>query len=201
MKKYKNIIDGVRRYEEKNHIYYAMTNGSLYGGLRMLKTVATLFAVGINILLILSFIMKNETLGKYNITTASFVALIVTTVVVVIGAVLVFTKCKIIGSVVELLPLPFMFYTLITEYQGEIFDNVFLWRHLIPIGLIFLLTVSMLFVAVREYIIFTKNYNVFVAKLYDRYFKECSKDGENVSDEKWHEYLNNYNVADESKNR
>ena len=199
MKKYDNLIAGTRRYEEKNHIHYMMTNGSMYSALQLMQTVALIFTVGVNILLIWSFLMKSDTLGKYNIADTSFYILTATTIVAIIGGILIFTKYKISASIVLMIPLPLMLYFLIIEYQGDMFSAEFLWRHIIPTSVAFLSALSMLFIAVREEIIFTKNYNSFVSKLYYEFLKNKTDEDSSVNDEEWNKYLQEYSCAKERK--
>ncbi|MCQ2478974.1 MAG: hypothetical protein MJ091_07235, partial [Clostridia bacterium] len=110
--------------------------------------------------------------------------------VFIAGYVLLCTKLKITGGIVSIVSLPYMLWCFAKSMEDVLglwgYKPSFYWRHLIPLALLFLFALIMTVIAVRQRVIFNREYNRITENLYEIYRTSGEFEGEDlaVSDEK-----------------
>lgn len=207
MKKYDSILKRVEAYEKKCEIVYAKTDGKLFKGLRALLTLSVIYMFCINMLTCLSLFAKATALGKYNVMDKS--SLIVMTVVIVLSLslmILTYLKNDWIKLVASLCLFAANIYLIIPLYSisndGLGFfrlSPVFYWGHLIPFVFIFIFTLWMAVIILRQKYMVNIRYNIIINNLYQAYKNDNSSQFATVSEEEWNDFIENYDPTNMRK--
>ncbi len=194
MKKYNAVFDRVNFIESKYGIKYAKTEGRLFKAIKVLFILSFAYYMITNLLVILGI---SITYSDHNFSSEGkqfFWTVLICSAVSVIGLVFVCCKLNISGSIISVLPLPFIIFSYanqMKEISGVFGLKLsFYLRHAAPIVLIAVFAFIMLIIAVREKIKYDKLYKKVLNSIYTQY---NSKDGASLSDEEWDEIINNYN--------
>ncbi len=199
MKFQDNVLKRVRQIEEKKGIRYAKTDGVLYKTLKVLYTLMFAYTLVMNLLFVLSnFIVYY---GNENFASAKVPLVTVATATVLLIAAFVIMRFKNrlwanyasgITSILTAVVLVLTFANLMEDGLGLFgYAFSFYWRHSIPLVLIMLLAVWLTVIAVRANIKTDKQYKKVVENIYAQY--NLLAESEQVSEEQWEEFLQNYN--------
>lgn len=193
MKKNTNILEYVEKYKYKYGISYAKDGGKLVNTLSVISYIVWIYAFFMTALFIISTVLKLKYgMADFNYIANAFVTICVGTLAMVIAAVLYLCKKKIIGCALTSFAQPFVVlaYFHITRNSAGVLNTSFYWRHAVPAAVLFTLALCIMIVLIRADVKTTKLYNMLLDGLYKQYGK---KDGEKLSEEEWHEFLNEYN--------
>lgn len=200
MKKYDSILKRVEAYEKKCEINYAKINGKLFAYLRVLLTLSVVYMFIINMLTCLALFAKASALGKYNVMNKS--TLITMTVIVVLSFLfMIFTYHK--NDLVKLVAclslfgcntyLIFPLYAISNDGLGFFrLASVFYWRHLLPFVLIFIFTIWLIFIILRQKYMINFRYNTIINNLYQAYKNDPTTNYLTLSEEEWNAFIENY---------
>lgn len=194
MKKYNAVFDRVNFIESKYGIKYAKTEGRLFKAIKVLFILSFAYYMITNLLVILGISITYSDPNFSSEGKQFFWTVLICSAVSVIGLVFVCCKLNISGSIISVLPLPFIIFSYanqMKEISGLFGLKLsFYLRHAAPIVLIAVFAFIMLIIAVREKIKYDKLYKKVLNSIYTQY---NSKDGASLSDEEWDEIINNYN--------
>lgn len=188
MKMNETILAQVKRSEEKYNIRYAKKDGSLYGGFRTAYLVSYIFAAVFAAFVILGIWFNDEISANLNTvyTIGAFLVL------GFFGA--VFGGFKIsLGTAICAIPVSvwavICFGKLLIDPAGLLgLNGKFYWAHLLPILVMVVSAAVMLIIDLRARYILKKGYE----KITERLYAEYSTHAENLSEEEWEQFLNNY---------
>lgn len=200
MKKQANILEYVEKYKYKYGISYADENSSLVKKLSVVTSLVWIYSIAIFTLTVLSFSL-NFYGGSMNYSEFSgvYITTIVGLVGLIVAAILYRHKQKIIGLVIATISQLAVLYAheAISMYGINYFTG-FYWKYLIPAIIFSCLAVVIIFVLVRAIIKTNRIYNMLVYALYKKY---GSENGEKISEEKWQEFLKEYNPKIENEEK
>ncbi len=197
MKKYSGILERVRQIEYKYGISYAKPDGSLYKTLKVLYLLIGIYTLFINAVFMLSCYINMQ---KENMNVKSirgiFITVLVLTVLLILGYVLNHFKQYLLGAIASIASI----VSCAVVFGKELFDstgflgmnNIYYWRHFIPLFLMFVFMICLTVIALRAQIKTNTLYKKVVANLYASYSIENGSENE-ISEEVWEEFLKNYN--------
>lgn len=198
-----NVLKRVRQLEEKKGIKYAKTDGRLYVTLKFLYTIIFAYTLIINFLaaagpavrLLVNQYTKNNVDNVRNL----IVTIIVASVFLIVGRFIIRFREQIWANItfmaVNLLSCVFLLFTFAKELKDGIgflgYNFSFYWRHAVPLLLLAVLAVWLTVIAVRANIKTDKQYKKVIENIYAQY--TLLAENEKLSEEKWEEFLENYN--------
>ena len=188
MRKYQAIIDRVEQYEQKRGIAYLKSNGKFFNFIKSCFIIVFAYSSIINLLAVLSWALRinNDTFGAI---ANAFYTTLVCLIINVAGFVLVFTKVKLYGIIIQILPTVFSLITyaplLEDATQKFGYKLIFFTRHLIPSVIIIILLLIMFFVIIFEKVKYLKSYRKVETIVYAEY-EEYRKNNDDIS---WEDYL------------
>lgn len=195
MKRQANILDYVEKYKYKYGISYATKDGKLVKSLTVLSSIVWVYSIFWTALFILSVALNiSNGLVEYSYIAKDFITICSGAVIMVVAAVLLCFKQKFFASIAAFLPQLFMIFSFarFCEDIDGLFGYIakFYWCHLIPSVLLMLFTALIAVILIRAKIKTDKLYDILLDGLYKQYGK---KDGENLTEEQWNEFLSKYN--------
>ncbi len=196
MKKYAGILQRVSRLEEKYGIHYAKPEGMLCKYLTFISGAAWIYILFMNLVYILGVCLNLKMgLADFSYIANSFITICICTGGMIVGAALFLCKQKIIGSAVTIVSLPMMIISyshLMVDIDGLWgYNYSFYWRHAAPAAILAVILIWLLVVLIRAKIKTDKLYNKVVNDLYAQY---RTKDGAQLDDAQWEEFLKNFNI-------
>ncbi len=193
MKKYESVLKRVDFIENKFGIYYAKTDGLLYKSLKFIFSLAFIYSLAINVISIAgTALLISE--GDYVAATQNFlIAVSISAVISLIGAILVWCNVNILGTAVSFISTPFLLFT----FGKELIDTVgigpfkasFYWRHAAPLGILTVISLWMFIIALRAYIKRNKRYKQILKNIYEIFKLE---NPDNLSHDDWEEFVEKY---------
>ena len=193
MKKYESVLKRVDFIENKFGIYYAKTDGLLYKSLKFIFSLAFIYTLAINLIIISSQALSISE-GDYTAKSQNLlIAVSIFTAVSLVGAILVWCKVNITGTAVSFFSAPFLLFIFGKELVDSVgigpFKASFYWRHAIPLGIIIIFSFWMLIIAVRSNIKRNKRYKQILQNIYEEYKNE---NPDNLSHDEWEEFVEKY---------
>ena len=201
MKKYESIVKRVQIYEDKCCAEYQKSNGPLFKFLRKAYVLISVYAVCINLLFITvtKWNMSNwrEDNTDIYVEEYQYVLLGICTFVLIVSAVLIFTRLKAIGCITGIISLPFMLHVFVAPCTDKLegflgYKAHFYYENLIPDVVLMILLIWMLVLVLRERILTNYRYRKIEENIYQNYREQFNKDEFVVTDEMWEEYIKNY---------
>ena len=129
----------------------------------------------------------------------SIVTVSICTALIAVGFVLSFFRFKLAAGIISIVPEIFLipvFGIALSDSLGFLgFKASFYWRHFAPLALLVILMIFTTVIAVRARIKTEKQYK----KVTDNLYKLYRQNGNDISDEQWEQFLNNYNPTDYKK--
>lgn len=199
MKMQESVLRRVRMVEEKHGITYAKTDGRLYKALRVSYTLLFIYTMGINLLFICGMLVTKLGTDNFKGILNSLITVIVCTVLIIAGFCLSFTRFKLVAGLLSALPeimLIVVFGALMKDSLGVMgFKVSYFWRHFAPLLILVILMAVTTVIAVRARIKTEKQYKKVLDNLYALY----SLNSDDISDEQWEAFLEEYDPTDYKK--
>ena len=199
MKMQESILRRVRAVEEKNVIKYAKTHGRLYKTLRVFYIILFAYTTAVNLLYIAGMTYVYLGTDNFKNVVNSIVTVSICTALIAVGFVLSFFRFKLAAGIISIVPEIFLipvFGIALSDSLGFLgFKASFYWRHFAPLALLVILMIFTTVIAVRARIKTEKQYK----KVTDNLYKLYRQNGNDISDEQWEQFLNNYNPTDYKK--
>ncbi len=199
MKMQESVLRRVRMVEEKHGITYAKTDGRLYKALRVSYTLLFIYTMGINLLFICGMLLTRLGTDNFKGILNSLITVIVCTVLIIAGYVLSFTRFKLVSGILSVLPeimLVVVFGSIMKDSLGVMgFKVSYFWRHFAPLLILVILMAVTTVIAVRARIKTEKQYKKVLDNLYALY----SLNSDDISDEQWEAFLEEYDPTDYKK--
>ena len=202
MKKYDGVLQKVRLVEQKNGIKYAKPFGALYKGLKIGYTVAGVWAVFMNLMYILGFLLVYMGTENFSGVLNSVITVGVCTALIILGYVLNCCKLYLAGGIISVVPTVFLiplFALSLADGLGFLgYKLSFYWRHFIPLVLMIVLMVWLTVLAVRARVKTERQYKRVTENLFNMY-NVSDGDTSAMTAEQWDEFLKNYDPSDYKK--
>ena len=199
MKMQESILRRVRAVEEKNGIKYAKTDGRLYKTLRVFYIILFAYTTAVNLLYIVGMTYVYLGTDNFKNVVNSIVTVSICTALIAVGFVLSFFRFKLAAGIISIVPEIFLipvFGIALSDSLGFLgFKASFYWRHFAPLALLVILMIFTTVIAVRARIKTEKQYK----KVTDNLYKLYRQNGNDISDEQWEQFLNNYDPTDYKK--
>ena len=199
MKMQESVLRRVRMVEEKHGITYAKTDGRLYKALRVSYTLLFIYTMGINLLFIFGMLLTRLGTDNFKSILNSLITVIVCTVLIIAGYVLSFTRFKLVSGILSVLPeimLVVVFGAIMKDSLGVMgFKVSYFWRHFAPLLILVILMAVTTVIAVRARFKTEKQYKKVLDNLYELY----SLNSDDISDEQWEAFLEEYDPTDYKK--
>ncbi len=199
MKMQESVLRRVRMVEEKHGITYAKTDGRLYKALRVSYTLLFIYTMGINLLFICGMLVTKLGTDNFKGILNSLITVIVCTVLIIAGFCLSFTRFKLAAGLLSALPeimLIVVFGALMKDSLGVMgFKVSYFWRHFAPLLILVILMAVTTVIAVRARIKTEKQYKKVLDNLYALY----SLNSDDISNEQWEAFLEEYDPTDYKK--
>lgn len=199
MKMQESVLRRVRAVEEKNGIKYAKTDGRLYKTLRVFYIILFAYTTAVNLLYIAGMTYVYLGTDNFKNVVNSIVTVSICTALIAVGFVLSFFRFKLAAGIISIVPEIFLipvFGIALSDSLGFLgFKASFYWRHFAPLALLVILMIFTTVVAVRARIKTEKQYK----KVTDNLYKLYRQNGNDISDEQWEQFLNNYDPTDYKK--
>ena len=199
MKMQESILRRVRAVEEKNGIKYAETDGRLYKTLRVFYIILFAYTTAVNLLYIVGMTYVYLGTDNFKNVVNSIVTVSICTALIAVGFVLSFFRFKLAAGIISIVPEIFLipvFGIALSDSLGFLgFKASFYWRHFAPLALLVILMIFTTVIAVRARIKTEKQYK----KVTDNLYKLYRQNGNDISDEQWEQFLNNYDPTDYKK--
>lgn len=199
MKMQESILRRVRAVEEKNGIKYAKTDGRLYKTLRVFYIILFAYTTAVNLLYIAGMTYVYLGTDNFKNVVNSIVTVSICTALIAVGFVLSFFRFKLAAGLISIVPEIFLipvFGIALSDSLGFLgFKASFYWRHFAPLALLVILMIFTTVIAVRARIKTEKQYK----KVTDNLYKLYRQNGNDISDEQWEQFLNNYDPTDYKK--
>lgn len=199
MKMQENLLKRVRMIEEKHGIIYAKKDGKLYNALNVLYILTFIYTMAVNFIYIMGLVMRlwvSEDI-KYSDYSNIFITVCGCTILLIVG--LIIKKFIIASSALTLPSALFLMLTFsnISKDGTGIFGlaNYYYFRHFIPLVLMIIFVVWMLIIALRADFKTKKQYK----KVLDGLYTIFNNSGNELTDEQWQEFLNNYDPSNYKK--
>lgn len=206
MKMYEGVLRRARTLEEKKGIRYTKVDEGMYNCFKLLLTLASIWGLFMNGLFVLARHVNYsgtaiiEDISAQNLTVLIFSAIIIACLVLLRLKFLrkwkIFNEVSvhiISASLISLssVCLLFMFADLSRDELGFLgVKTFFYFRHLAPLALMSFFVICMAIIAIHASYKTNKMYNKVLGDLYENFKKENEEDS--VTDEKWEEFLKNY---------
>ena len=185
--------------EEKHGITYAKTDGRLYKALRVSYTLLFIYTMGINLLFICGMLLTRLGTDNFKGILNSLITVIACTVLIIAGFCLSFTRFKLAAGLLSVLPeimLIVVFGAIMKDSLGVMgFKVSYFWRHFAPLLILVILMAVTTVIAVRARIKTEKQYKKVLDNLYELY----SLNSDDISDEQWEAFLEEYDPTDYKK--
>ena len=196
MKKYEGVLKRVRQIEAKKGRDYVSTDSKLYKGLKIFYFLAFIYTMAINALFIMGMVimLDSDTTKNSNAVNGMIIVSIATALIIATLVLLKYKKHLISGIMgfVSEVSLIFIFASMMEDINGLWnLKYSFYYRHGIPLLIMALLIAVMTVISVIENRKINKAYKKVMEDLYSKFIAE-EGDGETVSEEKWTEFLKNY---------
>lgn len=199
MKMQESVLRRVRAVEEKNGIKYAKTDGRLYKTLRVFYIILFAYTTAVNLLYIAGMTYVYLGTDNFKNVVNSIVTVSICTALIAVGFVLSFFRFKLAAGIISIVPEIFLipvFGIALSDSLGFLgFKASFYWRHFAPLALLVILMIFTTVIAVRAGIKTEKQYK----KVTDNLYKLYRQNGNDISDEQWEQFLNNYDPTDYKK--
>lgn len=200
MKMQEGVLTRVRILEAKHGIKYAKTDGALYRTLRVAYTVIFAYTLAINLLFILGMLLTHSDGNSLNATLKnSLITVAVSSFLIIGGYCLSFSRFKLVSGIISVIPealLIAVFGVLMRDSLGFLgFAPSFYWRHAVPLALLAVLISATTAIAVRARLKTEKQYKKVMDNLYSVY----SVGTNDITDEQWNAFLNDYDPTDYKK--
>ena len=199
MKMQESILRRVRAVEEKNGIKYAKTDGRLYKTLRVFYIILFAYTTAVNLLYIAGMTYVYLGTDNFKNVVNSIVTVSICTALIAVGFVISFFRFKLAAGIISIVPEIFLipvFGIALSDSLGFLgFKASFYWRHFAPLALLVILMIFTTVIAVRARIKTEKQYK----KVTDNLYKLYRQNGNDISDEQWEQFLNNYDPTDYKK--
>ena len=199
MKMQESVLRRVRAVEEKNGIKYAKTDGRLYKTLRVFYIILFAYTTAVNLLYIAGMTYVYLGTDNFKNVVNSIVTVSICTALIAVGFVLSFFRFKLAAGIISIVPEIFLipvFGIALSDSLGFLgFKASFYWRHFAPLALLVILMIFTTVIAVRARIKTEKQYK----KVTDNLYKLYRQNGNDISDEQWEQFLNNYDPTDYKK--
>ena len=199
MKMQESILRRVRAVEEKNGNKYAKTDGRLYKTLRVFYIILFAYTTAVNLLYIAGMTFVYLGTDNFKNVVNSIVTVSICTALIAVGFVLSFFRFKLAAGIISIVPEIFLipvFGIALSDSLGFLgFKASFYWRHFAPLALLVILMIFTTVIAVRARIKTEKQYK----KVTDNLYKLYRQNGNDISDEQWEQFLNNYDPTDYKK--
>lgn len=199
MKMQESVLRRVRMVEEKHGITYAKTDGRLYKALRVSYTLLFIYTMGINLLFICGMLLTRLGTDNFKGILNSLITVIVCTVFIITGFCLSFTRFKLAAGLLSVLPeimLIVVFGAIMKDSLGVMgFKVSYFWRHFAPLLILVILMAVTTVIAVRARFKTEKQYKKVLDNLYELY----SLNSDDISDEQWEAFLEEYDPTDYKK--
>ena len=199
MKMQESILRRVRALEEKNGNKYAKTDGRLYKTLRVFYIILFAYTTAVNLLYIVGMTFVYLGTDNFKNVVNSIVTVSICTALIAVGFVLSFFRFKLAAGIISIVPEIFLipvFGIALSDSLGFLgFKASFYWRHFAPLALLVILMIFTTVIAVRARIKTEKQYK----KVTDNLYKLYRQNGNDISDEQWEHFLNNYDPTDYKK--
>ena len=197
MKMQESVLRRVRMVEEKHGITYAKTDGRLYKALRVSYTLLFIYTMGINLLFICGMLLTRLGTDNFKGILNSLITVIVCTVLIIAGYVLSFTRFKLVSGILSVLPeIMVVFGAIMKDSLGVMgFKVSYFWRHFAPLLILVILMAVTTVIAVRARFKTEKQYKKVLDNLYALY----SLNSDDISDEQWEAFLEEYDPTDYKK--
>ena len=199
MKMQESVLKRVRMIEEKHGITYAKTDGKLYKALRVSYTLLFIYTMGINLLFICGMLLTRLGTDNFKGILNSLITVIVCTVFIIAGFCLSFTRFKLAAGLLSVLPeimLIVVFGAIMKDSLGVMgFKVSYFWRHFAPLLILVILMAVTTVIAVRARFKTEKQYKKVLDNLYELY----SLNSDDISDEQWEAFLEEYDPTDYKK--
>ena len=199
MKMQESVLRRVRMVEEKHGITYAKTDGRLYKALRVSYTLLFIYTMGIHLLFICGMLLTRLGTDNFKGILNSLITVIVCTVLIIAGYVLSFTRFKLVSGILSVLPeimLVVVFGAIMKDSLGVMgFKVSYFWRHFAPLLILVILMAVTTVIAVRARFKTEKQYKKVLDNLYALY----SLNSDDISDEQWEAFLEEYDPTDYKK--
>ena len=199
MKMQESVLRLVRMVEEKHGITYAKTDGRLYKALRVSYTLLFIYTMGINLLFICGMLLTRLGTDNFKGILNSLITVIACTVLIIAGFCLSFTRFKLAAGLLSVLPeimLIVVFGAIMKDSLGVMgFKVSYFWRHFAPLLILVILMAVTTVIAVRARIKTEKQYKKVLDNLYELY----SLNSDDISDEQWEAFLEEYDPTDYKK--
>lgn len=199
MKMQESVLRRVRMVEEKHGITYAKTDGRLYKALRVSYTLLFIYTMGINLLFICGMLITRFGTDNFKGILNSLITVIVCTVLIIAGFCLSFTRFKLAAGLLSVLPeimLIVVFGAIMKDSLGVMgFKVSYFWRHFAPLLILVILMAVTTVIAVRARFKTEKQYKKVLDNLYALY----SLNSDDISDEQWEAFLEEYDPTDYKK--
>ena len=198
MKKFDGVLKRVRMLEEKNGIKYADTEGKLYKTLKFFYILAFAYTIAINLLFVLAMIIKVDAgLAEKSDVFNYILSVSVCSLLIIAGLILRKCKLNLSAGIISVLPeiflIPVYAIPLRADFEGFLgLKYSFYWKHGVPLFLMIILMSWMTVIAVRANIKTDRMYKKVTENLFNMY-TVAEGDAENLSEEQWSEFLENYN--------
>lgn len=198
MKMQESILNRVYKMEEKYNIHYAKKDGKAYSYSRVLYFLFGAWAVFFALLVAVGFLMNRTFLQPGDVAYGQYTKWIVACFCIsaLLIAGIVFNALKM--QVFTFVPTVFsgvygivFFAKVINPDPDGILGLPFkyYWAHFVPFLALVICSLVMFVIGVRQWAILRKEYKSVSARLYE----EFTVNAEDISDEQWQEFLNNYN--------
>ncbi len=199
MKMQESVLRRVRMVEEKHGITYAKTDGRLYKALRVSYTLLFIYTMGINLLFICGMLLTRLGTDNFKGILNSLITVIACTVLIIAGFCLSFTRFKLAAGLLSVLPeimLIVVFGAIMKDSLGVMgFKVSYFWRHFAPLLILVILMAVTTVIAVRARFKTEKQYKKVLDNLYELY----SLNSDDISDEQWEAFLEEYDPTDYKK--
>ncbi len=199
MKMQESVLRRVRMVEEKHGITYAKTDGRLYKALKVSYTLLFIYTMGINLLFICGMLLTRLGTDNFKGILNSLITVIVCTVFIIAGFCLSFTRFKLAAGLLSVLPeimLIVVFGAIMKDSLGVMgFKVSYFWRHFAPLLILVILMAVTTVIAVRARFKTEKQYKKVLDNLYELY----SLNSDDISDEQWEAFLEEYDPTDYKK--
>ena len=207
MKMYENVLRRARALEEKKGIRYTKVDEGMYNTFKLLLTLASIWSLFMNGLFVLARHVNYsgtaiiDSINSQNLTVSVFSVIIIACLVMLRLKFL--RKWKFFNEVsvhiisailitISSVCLLFLFADLSRDELGFLgVKTFFYFRHLAPLALMSFFVICMAIIAIHASYKTNKMYNKVLADLYESFKKE--NDENSITDEKWEEFLKNYN--------
>ncbi len=197
MKKYDGILKRVRELEQKRGIVYARTDGKLCIALKIIYLLIMIFAALMNIFYILGMLLINSQNMKS--VSNSIITVGICTLALIAAIILNRLKLYSASAALTVIPSAFLiplFAGLMENAAGFLDLNLsFYWRHFAPLTLSVILAVWIAVISLRE----KKKINIMYKKVEENLYNIYHTSANEVSEEQWAEFLENYNGESPAK--